>query len=215
MTRSLRPLDHAGVLPGEIFKRQSGAGRSPIGDRPAASDLSVFADEDPACRWREGAEGSGIVFTRCHDPAKAGHPVRRGHRDRQQPSRSTGSPAFAVMTEHVRGGSASFITASQIAGSCRRYSCRPAQSRSAQARGAAFAPVRYLDLLSRVQSSFAPPQFSGLIPVFDARFRHRRLRQSLDLLGWPVTLGCRHLPGSMRYQPGWSPPYRRRWRPPP
>src|SRR5690348_6340026 len=58
------------------------------------------------------------------------------------------------------------------------------------------------NLLSRVQSCVAPPQFSGL------SFR-RMVRLSLSTasaklkicFGWPVTSGCKHLPGSMRYQP--------------
>src|SRR6185295_2974803 len=58
------------------------------------------------------------------------------------------------------------------------------------------------NLLSRVQSSFGPPQFNGLSRYLTARFSPSTASAKLNTcLGWPVTSGCRHLPGSMRYQP--------------
>src|SRR5450755_3118916 len=58
------------------------------------------------------------------------------------------------------------------------------------------------DLLSRVHSSFAPPQFSGRSLNFRARFSASTASAKLKIcLGLPVTSGCRHLPGSTRYQP--------------
>ena len=60
------------------------------------------------------------------------------------------------------------ITASQIAASCRRSTCRPAQSRSAASPRVPQSPCSLIsNLLSRVQSSFAPPQFSGLSLMLD------------------------------------------------
>src|SRR3954449_3261675 len=58
------------------------------------------------------------------------------------------------------------------------------------------------NLLSRVHSSFGPPQFSGLSLSLTARLSASTASAKLNTcLGWPVTSGCRHLPGSMRYQP--------------
>src|SRR6266850_7579879 len=58
------------------------------------------------------------------------------------------------------------------------------------------------NLLSRVQSSYGPPQFKGLSLYLTARFSPSTASAKLNTcLGWPVTSGCRHLPGSMRYQP--------------
>src|SRR5450631_4491674 len=58
------------------------------------------------------------------------------------------------------------------------------------------------NLLSRVQSCVAPPQFSGLSLNFSARFSESTASAKLKIcLGWPATSGCRHLPGSIRYQP--------------
>src|SRR4051794_25733560 len=58
------------------------------------------------------------------------------------------------------------------------------------------------NLLSRVQSILAPPQFSGLSLNLMARPSPSIASAKLKIcLGWPVTSGCRHLPGSMRYQP--------------
>src|ERR1022692_2799152 len=58
------------------------------------------------------------------------------------------------------------------------------------------------NLLSRVQSWVVPPQFSGRSLTFSARFSPSTASAKLKIcLGWPVTSGCRHLPGSMRYQP--------------
>src|SRR6202165_54901 len=58
------------------------------------------------------------------------------------------------------------------------------------------------NLLSRVQSCVVPPQFSGRSLNFRARFSASTASAKLKIcLGWPVTSGCRHLPGSMRYQP--------------
>src|SRR5438445_10819551 len=58
------------------------------------------------------------------------------------------------------------------------------------------------NLFSRVQSSLAPPQFSGLSLYFTARFSPSTASAKLKIcLGWPATSGCRHLPGAMRYQP--------------
>src|SRR3977135_2147323 len=58
------------------------------------------------------------------------------------------------------------------------------------------------NLLSRVQSWVAPPQFSGLSLNLTARFSPSTASAKLKIcLGWPTTSGCRHLPGSMRYQP--------------
>src|SRR5437899_2981013 len=58
------------------------------------------------------------------------------------------------------------------------------------------------NLLSRVQSWVAPPQFSGLSLNLTARFSASTASAKLKIcLGWPTTSGCRHLPGSMRYQP--------------
>src|SRR5207248_6046621 len=58
------------------------------------------------------------------------------------------------------------------------------------------------NLLSRVQSWVAPPQFSGLSLSLMVRLSASTASAKLKIcLGWPVTSGCRHLPGSMRYQP--------------
>src|SRR5947209_15216748 len=58
------------------------------------------------------------------------------------------------------------------------------------------------NLLSRVQSSLVPPQFNGLSLNFSVRFSASTASAKLNIcLGWPTTSGCRHLPGSMRYQP--------------
>src|ERR1700731_2096281 len=58
------------------------------------------------------------------------------------------------------------------------------------------------NLFSRVQSGVAPPQFSGRSLNLRARLSPSTASAKLKIcLGWPVTSGCRHLPGSMRYQP--------------
>src|SRR6476661_1235547 len=58
------------------------------------------------------------------------------------------------------------------------------------------------NLLSRVQSSFVPPQFSGLSLSLMVRLSASTASAKLKIcLDCPVTSGCRHLPGSMRYQP--------------
>src|SRR6476469_254664 len=58
------------------------------------------------------------------------------------------------------------------------------------------------NLLSRVQSSLLPPQFNGLSLNFSVRFSASTASAKLKICrGWPVTSGCRHLPGSIRYQP--------------
>src|ERR1700736_3983978 len=58
------------------------------------------------------------------------------------------------------------------------------------------------NLLSRVQSCVVPPQFSGLSLILIVRFSESTASAKLKIcLGWPVTSGCRHLPGSIRYQP--------------
>src|SRR5690242_17101287 len=58
------------------------------------------------------------------------------------------------------------------------------------------------NLVSREQSCLSPPQFSGL--SFSLMLRLSASTASAKLnscFGWPVTSGCRHLPGSTRYQP--------------
>src|SRR6188768_3355330 len=58
------------------------------------------------------------------------------------------------------------------------------------------------NLLSRVQSWVVPPQFSALSLNLSARFSPSTASAKLKIcFGWPDTSGCRHLPGSMRYQP--------------
>src|SRR5271168_4940323 len=58
------------------------------------------------------------------------------------------------------------------------------------------------NLLSRVQSGVAPPQFSGLSLYLMVRFSASTASAKLNTcFGWPATSGCRHLPVSMRYQP--------------
>src|ERR1700731_2913157 len=58
------------------------------------------------------------------------------------------------------------------------------------------------NLFSRVQSGVAPPQFSGRSLNLRARLSASTASAKLKIcLGWPVTSGCRHLPGSIRYQP--------------
>src|SRR3954453_365309 len=58
------------------------------------------------------------------------------------------------------------------------------------------------NLLSRVQSCVAPPQFNGLSLNLSARLLASTASAKLKIcFGWPVTSGCRHLPGSIRYQP--------------
>src|SRR3954453_11134898 len=58
------------------------------------------------------------------------------------------------------------------------------------------------NLLSRVQSCVVPPQFNGLSLMLIERFSLSTAAAKLNTcFGWPVTSGCRHLPGSMRYQP--------------
>src|SRR3954470_24593417 len=52
------------------------------------------------------------------------------------------------------------------------------------------------NLLSRVHNSFVPPQFSGLFFSLMARFSALTASAKLNTcFGWPVTSGCRHLPG--------------------
>src|SRR5664280_1019014 len=58
------------------------------------------------------------------------------------------------------------------------------------------------NLPSRVQSSLAPPQFSGLSLNLMVRLSASTASAKLKIcFGCPVTSGCRHLPGSIRYQP--------------
>src|ERR1700674_3645243 len=58
------------------------------------------------------------------------------------------------------------------------------------------------NLLSRVQSWVVPPQFNGWSLSLMVRLSGSTASAKLKIcLGWPVTSGCRHLPGSMRYQP--------------
>src|SRR5947209_1752393 len=58
------------------------------------------------------------------------------------------------------------------------------------------------NLLSRVQSRLAPPQFSSLSLNFTGRPSPSTASAKLKIcFGWPATSGCRHLPDSMRYQP--------------
>src|SRR5438552_11858571 len=58
------------------------------------------------------------------------------------------------------------------------------------------------NLLSRVQSCVVPPQFNGLSLTLIARLSASTASAKLKTcFGWPDTSGCRHLPGSMRYQP--------------
>src|SRR6202166_3522883 len=58
------------------------------------------------------------------------------------------------------------------------------------------------NLLSRVHSGVAPPHFSGLSLNLTARLSASTASAKLKIcLGWPTTSGCRHLPGSIRYQP--------------
>src|SRR5712672_2208767 len=58
------------------------------------------------------------------------------------------------------------------------------------------------NLLSRVQSGVAPPQVNGLSLNLMARPSPSMASAKLKIcLGCPVTSGCRHFPGSMRYQP--------------
>src|SRR6202045_4375240 len=57
-------------------------------------------------------------------------------------------------------------------------------------------------LFSRVQSGITPPQLSGLSLNLTVRFSASTASAKLKIFfGWPLTSGCRHLPGSMRYQP--------------
>src|ERR1700730_14085132 len=58
------------------------------------------------------------------------------------------------------------------------------------------------NLLSRVQSSLAPPQFSALSLSLMVRFSASTASAKEKIcFGRPLTSGCRHLPGSIRYQP--------------
>src|ERR1700760_2669906 len=58
------------------------------------------------------------------------------------------------------------------------------------------------NLFSRVQSCVVPPQFSGLSFSLMVRLSLSTASAKLKIcFGAPVTSGCRHLPGSMRYQP--------------
>src|SRR5215469_15287977 len=58
------------------------------------------------------------------------------------------------------------------------------------------------NLFSRVQSCVVPPQFSGLSLNLTVRLSASTASAKLNTcFGVPVTSGCRHLPGSMRYQP--------------
>src|SRR5882757_7559529 len=58
------------------------------------------------------------------------------------------------------------------------------------------------NLLSRVQSCVRPPQFSGLSLYWMVRLSPSTASAKLKIcLGWPLTSGCRHLPGSIWYQP--------------
>src|SRR3954468_17892017 len=57
-------------------------------------------------------------------------------------------------------------------------------------------------LLSRGQSWVAPPQLNGRSLNFMARLSASTASAKLKIcLGCPTTSGCRHLPGSIRYQP--------------
>src|SRR5205814_10682209 len=58
------------------------------------------------------------------------------------------------------------------------------------------------NLLSRVHSMVAPPQFRALSLNLIGRPSASTASAKLKVWrGCPVTSGCRHLPGSMRYQP--------------
>src|SRR5579859_5366929 len=58
------------------------------------------------------------------------------------------------------------------------------------------------NLFSRVQSWVAPPQFSGLSLILMVRFWASTASAKLNTcFGWPLTSGCRHLPGAIPYQP--------------
>src|ERR1700749_5025696 len=82
--------------------------------------------------------------------------------------------------------------ASQSVGFCRRWSCRLAQS-----------PWSVIsNLLSRVQSCLIPPQLSDLSLSLTVRLSASTASAKLKIcLRTPLTSGCRHLPGSIRYQP--------------
>src|SRR5262249_28459150 len=58
------------------------------------------------------------------------------------------------------------------------------------------------NLFSRVQSGVAPPQFRDLALILAMRFSAWTASAKLNsCFDWPATSGCRHLPGSIRYQP--------------
>src|SRR5262249_51696909 len=58
------------------------------------------------------------------------------------------------------------------------------------------------NLPSRVQSWVCPPQLSGLSLYLIVRLSASTASAKENTcLGWLVTSGCRHLPGSIRYQP--------------
>src|ERR1700753_812682 len=58
------------------------------------------------------------------------------------------------------------------------------------------------NLLSRVQSCFTPPQLSGLSLSLTVRLSASTASAQLKIcFRAPLTSGCRHLPGSIRYQP--------------
>src|ERR1700744_5173892 len=58
------------------------------------------------------------------------------------------------------------------------------------------------NLFSRVQSCVVPPQFNGLSFTLMVRLSASTASAKLNTcFGVPVTSGCRHLPGSIRYQP--------------
>ena len=164
-------LDHAGFFRGD-FQVSADELADPGVDLLPQIDVmrvqGVVEIEHPGVDMREGAGGSSSFYS-LSCPAKAGHPVRRGHRDKQQCvteywidaaiRRGNEDPAFAGTTmERVP------ITASQIAASCRRCSCRPAQSRSAQARGCRNRPVRRLRTCSRACRAPSPRPSSTACP---------------------------------------------------
>ncbi len=96
------------------------------------------------------------------------------------------------------------LTASQSAASCRRRDMSTVAKPGA-GRGRGYCSrscSRISNLLSRVHSMRTPPQFSGLSLSLMARSLSSTASAKLKIcVGWPTTSGCRHLPGSMRYQP--------------
>src|SRR5712671_3819632 len=147
--------------------------------------------------------GGSLASLLCHTPRRRGTQyaaaIERIHRRRGR----LDHPLLRVMTEERLGGKPdhhhgivkrSVLPPLDMSTAAKPVTASPRLPQS---------PCSLIsNLLSRVQSSLPPPQFNGLSLNFSVRFSASTASAKLKICrGWPVTSGCRHLPGSMRYQP--------------